>query len=98
VPGRNRLTLDATLAQRGPLRFTPAGIPAIDCTLTHQSVQAEADGQRRVECELAAVAFGDVARRLAGTPLDGALQCEGFLARRYRTGVTLALHITDLID
>jgi primosomal replication protein N len=98
VPGRNRLTLDATLIDRGPLRFTPAGIPAIDCTLSHQSVQAEAGGQRKVECEVSAVAFGDLARKLAGAPLGGPLHCEGFLARRYRTGVTLSLHITDLID
>jgi primosomal replication protein N len=98
VPGTNRLTLDATLTQRGPLRFTPAGIPAIDCTLTHQSMQAEAGGQRKVECEVSAVAFGELARKLAGVPLGGALHCEGFLARRYRTGVTLALHITDLIE
>ena len=98
MPGRNRLTLDATLTQRGPLRFTPAGIPAIDCMLMHQSMQAEAGGQRRVECEVNAVAFGEVARKLAGAPLGGALHCEGFLARRYRTGVTLALHITDLLD
>src|SRR4029077_4855192 len=50
VPDANRLTLDATLAQRGDLRHTPAGIPAIDCTLQHESVQAEAGGQRKVDC------------------------------------------------
>jgi len=98
VSGRNRLALDATLTERGPLRYTPAGVPAIDCKLQHQSVQEEAGGQRRVECELSAVAFGDLARRLAGVPTGSALHCEGFLARRYRTGITLALHITDLLD
>jgi len=96
VPGANRLTLDATLAQRGDLRYTPAGIPAIDCTLTHQSVQAEAGGERRVECEVFAVAFADVAQRLARMPVGGELRCEGFLARRYRTGITVALHITHI--
>jgi primosomal replication protein N len=96
VPANNRLTLDATLAERGELRYTPAGIPAIDCSLHHQSVQAEAGGERRVECELFAVAFGDVARKLAAKAVGSALCCEGFLARRYRTGVTVALHITHL--
>jgi len=96
VPGANRLTLDARLTQRGDLRYTPAGIPAIDCTLVHESVQAEAGGQRRVECEVFAVAFADVARKLARVPVGGELRCEGFLARRYRTGVTVALHITDI--
>jgi len=96
VPANNRLTLEALLTERGDLRYTPAGIPAIDCSLHHQSVQAEAGGERKVDCELFAVAFGDVARELAVRPVGSALSCEGFLARRYRTGVTVALHITHL--
>jgi len=96
VTGSNRLSLSATLTQRGDLRYTPAGIPALDCTLQHQSMQAEAGGERRVECEVFAVAFGDVARRLAGIPVGGEIRCEGFLARRYRTGITVALHITHI--
>jgi primosomal replication protein N len=96
VPGSNRLSLDAVLAERGDLRYTPAGIPAIDCSLHHQSVQAEAGGERKVDCELFAVAFGEMARRLAAKAVGSVLCCEGFLARRYRTGVTVALHITHL--
>ncbi len=96
MPGANRLTLDATLAQRGDLRYTPAGIPAVDCTLRHESVQREAGGERKVDCELFAVAFADVARQVARMPVGSAICCEGFLARRYRTGVTVALHITHI--
>jgi len=96
VPGNNRLTLGATLAARDTLRYTPAGIPAIDCTLLHQSTQAEAGGQRKVECELHAVAFAEVAMKLSRMPIGGVLSCEGFLARRYRTGVTVALHVTHI--
>jgi len=96
VPGSNLFTLDATLAQRGDLRYTPAGIPAIDCTLHHESVQAEAGGQRMVDCEMFGVAFADVARKLAGMPVGSDVRCEGFLARRYRTGITVALHITHI--
>jgi primosomal replication protein N len=96
VPGINRITLDASLTQRGDLRYTPAGIPAIDCTLNHQSVQAEAGGERKVDCELFAVAFADVARKLSAIPVGGEIRCEGFLARRYRTGITVALHITHI--
>ena len=98
MPGHgstNRLRLDASLAQRDPLRYTPAGIPAVDCTLQHASTQAEAGGERKVECELHAVAFGDVALALSRARVGGALRCEGFLARRYRTGVTVAMHITQ---
>ena len=93
TPGANRLTLDATIAEREPLRFTPAGLPAVSLTLHHASEQAEAGSKRRVECELAAVAFGPVAQALARLPPGTAIRCDGFLARRYRTGITLALHI-----
>ena len=96
MPGTNRLTLDATLAARDDLRYTPAGIPAIDCTLTHESMQAEAGGQRKVALELHAVAFAEVAVKLSGMSVGSELRCEGFLARRYRTGVTVAMHITNI--
>ena len=91
----NRLTLAATLATRGDLRHTPAGIPAIDCTLIHRSTQAEAGGERKVECELHAVAFGEAARRLSRVAAGSEVQCEGFVARRYRTGAAVAFHITE---
>ena len=96
MSGSNRLTLSATLTQRGDLRYTPAGIPAIDCTLLHQSTQAEAGGERKVDCEVFAVAFAEMAKRLAGMTVGSDIRCEGFLARRYRTGITVALHITHI--
>jgi primosomal replication protein N len=95
VYGTNRLTLDATLADRGDLRYTPAGLPALECMLRHASTQPEAGGERKVECELAAVAFGDPARSLAALANGTALRCTGFLARRYRTGITVALHVNE---
>ena len=48
-------------ADREELRHTPGGIPAVAMTLAHRSQQPEADGQREVECELHAVAFGAIA-------------------------------------
>ena len=95
MPDANRLVLDATLADRGDLRYTPAGIPALECMLRHASIQPEAGGERKVECELAAVAFGDPAKALARVANGTALRCTGFLARRYRTGITIALHVND---
>jgi primosomal replication protein N len=89
----NRLTLDATIAHRDDLRYTPAGVPALSLTLQHASEQPEAGGRRKVDCEIAAVAFGDTARGLAGLPEGSAIRCAGFVARRWRTGTTLALHI-----
>jgi primosomal replication protein N len=95
VPGANRLTLDATLAQCSDLRYTPAGIPALECVLKHASLQPEAGGNRKVDCEIAAVAFGDRAIALARVPAGTALRCSGFIARRYRTGVSVALHVNE---
>ena len=92
---RNRLALDATLASREDLRYTPAGLPALSMTLLHASEQAEAGGRRKVDCEIAAVSFGAIAEAIARLPVGTALRCEGFLARRWRSGTTLALHITN---
>ncbi len=51
--------------------------------------------KRKVECELAAVAFGEPAIALSRVPTGTALRCKGFLARRYRTGITVALHVNE---
>jgi primosomal replication protein N len=95
VGGANRLTLDATLAERGLLRHTPAGVAAYECVLRHESMQREAGGERKVDCELAAVAFDELAVALSKIPVGAALHCSGFLARRWRTGVTVALHVNE---
>ncbi len=94
MPGFNRLALDATIADREELRHTPGGIPAVAMTLAHRSQQPEADGQREVECELHAVAFGAIAQALDVLQPGATLHCEGFIARRYRTGTSVALHLT----
>jgi primosomal replication protein N len=94
VPATNRFAVDAILAERSGLRHTPAGIPAIECEFAHRSLQQEAGGERRVECELHAVAFGEIALALSRITVGSSLHCEGFIARRYRTGSSIALHLT----
>jgi len=96
VPAINRFTFDAILRERSDLRHTPAGIPAVECTLDHRSSQQEAGGERRVECEVHAVAFGAVAHALCGLDIGAPIRCEGFIARRYRTGTSVALHVTRI--
>ena len=44
------------------------------------------------------MAFAEVAMALATKPTGCALRCEGFIARRYRTGTSLALHITRFTE
>jgi primosomal replication protein N len=91
----NRLLLDAQLAERGPLRFTPGGVAAIDFMLRHASRQPEAGSERTVECELAGVAFGAAAQALDRVTPGAMLRCKGFLARRWRTGITVAMHVNE---
>jgi len=91
----NHVTLEARLASRGDLRFTPAGIPALDFQLAHESMQSEANGERRVACELAAVVLGPLAKDLANVAVGAQVRCRGFLARRYRTGTSVALHVNE---
>jgi primosomal replication protein N len=93
APPANRLTLDGVVRSREALRYTPAGIPVLELTLAHASTQTEAGSERRVECEIAAVAFAEVAQRLDGVAEGARVVCEGFLARRYRTGISVALHV-----
>jgi primosomal replication protein N len=95
VRGANQLTLDATLTQASALRYTPAGIAVLECALHHQSTQPEAGNERKVDCEIAAIAFAATATALAAVAAGSALRVTGFVARRYRTGITLALHINE---
>jgi len=88
----NRLVLVATLAQCAAIRYTPAGIPALDVLLEHESEQVEVGHPRRVALRLKGVAFGTDAERLAAQTLGSTLQCAGFLASA-RRGNGVVFHI-----
>ena len=88
----NQLQLRAQLAERAPLRYTPAGLAAQDVVLEHQSTQTEAGSQRLVALRLKAVAFGALAERLAHVALGTDLWCRGFLAST-RRGHGIVFHI-----
>jgi primosomal replication protein N len=89
----NRLALDASVVEISPLRYTPAGVPALEMRLGHASEVSEAGVARRVELEVAAVALGDVALMLAGVPAGTLLSVEGFLAPVRKGAARLVLHI-----
>jgi primosomal replication protein N len=76
------------------LRFTPAGLPAIDLRLEHESTMTEAAQPRQVKAALKAVAFGAVAERLARQALGSLWRFQGFLATP-RNGKHPVLHIQD---
>jgi len=93
----NRIELSGQLAERGPLRHTPAGVPVIEFRIAHAGEQMEAGGARRVECELACVALGDTARLLKDAMPGTALTASGFLAARSVKARTPVLHATAIV-
>ena len=88
----NQTILSARIAEAKPLRYTPAGLPALDLTLEHASELAEAGLQREVKVEIRAVAFGTDAETLARQAIGSALRFSGFLAAP-RHGKHPILHI-----
>ena len=77
------------------MRYTPAGIPALDCRLAHASTVNE-DGQpRQVTLEIKALAIGAITRPLGALALGSAGVFSGFLASA-RNGRGLWFHITSL--
>jgi len=93
----NTLTLTATLQQKDPLRFSPAGIPVLQMRLVHQSEQIEAGKPRWVSCDLPAVAIGDVAARLSQQSIETEWQFTGFLANKRRYEIA-ELHVVEFIE
>ena len=91
----NRLVLRARIAEAEPMRYTPAGMPAITVQLEHESQQSEAGQQREVKLMLKAVAFGVQAERLAQLELGSRWRFEGFLATP-RQRKQIVLHIQDM--
>ena len=90
----NRAVLSAKISEIGPLRHTPAGLPAFDLLLEHESQVIEAGQPRQVKAKAKAVAFGTVAERIAKQPLGSQWTFSGFLATP-GTGNRLVLHIQD---
>jgi primosomal replication protein N len=88
----NQLHLSARIAEARPLRYTPAGIPAIDLRLDHESEAREAGQARQVKLELRAVAFGTDAETLSRQAIGTGFRFTGFLAAA-RGGKTPVLHI-----
>jgi primosomal replication protein N len=75
----NHVDLTACIAEVSPLRYTPAGIPAVNFVLEHESEMLEAGVTRQVKLTLRAVAFGSLAEQSVRLPLGKAFRFTGFL-------------------
>ncbi|AKJ29023.1 primosomal replication protein N [Caldimonas brevitalea] len=92
----NRMVLQAAVIERGAMRYTPAGLPALDLRLEHESTVTEAGHPRKLRLELKAVVIGPLAQRVNQVELGVPQQFAGFLASQ-RNGRGVVLHITELL-
>jgi primosomal replication protein N len=91
----NQIELTARIAEICSLRYTPAGVPATNVVLEHESEQLEAGSQRQVKLSIRAVAFGTLAEQLARFELGRSCRFKGFLASA-RTNKSIVFHIQEL--
>ena len=89
----NRLILSAELVERGATRYTPAGLPALDLSLKHESEVMEDRQPRKLSMEMRAVAVGEITRAVAALPLGQIAAYAGFLASG-RNGRGVVFHVT----
>ena len=90
----NHLVLAASIAEVDHLRYTPAGLPALNLRLLHESEIDEAGQTRQVKAQMKAVAFGAVAERLARQEMGSSWRFNGFLATP-RNGKQIVFHIQE---
>ena len=88
----NQVVLSARIAEAKALRYTPAGLPALDLRLEHESDTLEAGMSRQVRVDIRAVAFGAEAETLARQAVGSGFRFMGFLATP-RNGRHPVLHI-----
>ena len=91
----NRFELSATLIEKGVKRFTPAGVPVLECQVQHDSDVTEAASVRRLNFETRVKAVGETAERLQGIALGSRCRLTGFLAPARLQSKQLIFHITD---
>ena len=90
----NRTELTACIAEQAALRYTPAGLPALDMILEHASEVQEAGQNRKVQLKIRALAIGSMAERLVKQAVGSVWTFKGFLATP-RQGKSVVLHIQE---
>jgi primosomal replication protein N len=87
--------LRARITERGALRYTPAGLPAVDLVLRHEGSSVEAQRPRQVVVEVKAKAIGaELLEALRS--IDGDADFTGFLAAA-RNGRGVVFHLNTAV-
>jgi primosomal replication protein N len=87
--------LTARIVERGALRFTPAGLPALDVSLRHQSEIRQPDSVRKLSFEIRGRAIGPVTEMLEKAELGVEHDFAGFLGSQ-RNGRGIVFHIQSI--
>ena len=91
----NRVTVTAKLLEHQSLRYTPAGIPALDMLLEHE---ADSKDGHDASVQIQALAFSLNAEALAKTPLGSTLKVEGFLRHSAKSKkLIIQIHSFEII-
>lgn len=91
----NRVVLTAQVVERRAMRYTPAGLPALDLSLKHESEVSEAGKPRKISVEIRAVGIGSVAQKMATLAVGTTAGFAGFLGSQ-RNGKGVLFHVTEL--
>ena len=91
----NHCVLSACIAELESLRYTPAGIPALNLKLEHASSIQVAGQEQQVKAAMKAKAFGTLAERLAVQAVGSVWKFSGHIASP-RNGKQVYLHIQDI--
>ena len=62
------------------MRYTPAGMPALDIELAHESEVLEAGQSRQINVVVKAIALGSLAERLVKQTVGSTWRFTGFMA------------------
>ncbi len=90
----NQVILTARIEEASALRYTPAGIPALDLRLAHESRLQEAGESRQVMLTVRALALGALAESIGRQPLGSQWRFTGFLATP-RRGKQVVFHVQE---
>ena len=78
------------------MRYTPAGLPALDLSLKHESEVLQNGQSRKVWFELRARGVGLITEPLANVELGSEREFAGFLGSQ-RNGRGIVFHVTELV-
>ena len=93
----NELVLTACLVEISSLRYTPAGLPALNFLLESETQVQEMGAKRQVKVNLNALAIGHVAESIGKQALGSVWKFTGFLGAA-RQGKNVVFHIQEFVS